>query len=645
MEDGRSIGKRRWTIGADASSGELTGGGIVARLWEKAKRRKDILALSGNRACWRARWTYGELFAEAAKLAAGLIDLGIRPGERVGLIGENCDAWILSDLALLSIGAIDVPRGGDASADEVSFCVGHAECTAAIVESAAQVAKLESVRGTLRTILIQKGEAPPGTLSMASVIERGAKLLSQDAACVTRRLAAVSDSDVATIIYTSGTTGNPKGVMLTHANILHNVAFVPTLLDLKERQRFLSFLPSWHSFERTIDYVVLDSGMELHYSSKWTVREDFQKVSPHFVCGVPRLWETYYNNVIGGISKLTGWKRRLIDGSLNGSRIGIAAYRRARGLVADERGVVAPPPLLRKLCEFTTAFLFLPAHLLANLLVYSKLRRAFGGKIGAMISGGGALPAHVDEFYSRAGLKLLNGYGLTESSPVISVRSPKRNILGTIGRPISETDVRILGEAGESLKPGQKGVICAKGPQIMRGYYKNPSASEAALTKDGWLNTGDIGMLSTAGDLMITGRAKDTIVLMGGENVEPEPIETAITSSPYVADAILVGHGQKVLGALLVPDIAVLRTTWGIDKTVSDNDVLKDPRTEPLLRSEVATRISKSRGYRNFELVGRINILPRPFSVDDGTLTATMKKRRNVIEERYADTIRAFYAE
>jgi long-chain acyl-CoA synthetase len=260
-----------------------------------------------------------------------------------------------------------------------------------------------------------------------------------------------------------------------------------------------------------------------------------------------------------------------------------------------------------------------------------------------MVSGGGPLPAHVDEFCTRAGLPLLNGYGLTESSPVISVRRPGRNVLGTIGPPCPLTEVRIVDESGRDIGRQKRGVIQARGPQIMRGYWQNEAASRHALPGDGWLDTGDVGMLSSEGDLIITGRAKDTLVLMGGENVEPESMEAAITSSPYISEALVVGHGQKTLAALLVPDSNALRSFLELAKDVPDLEVIRHPGTVEKLRREVADRISRSKGYRSFELIGRIHILERPFSVDDGTLTPTMKKKRSVIEERYAAAISSLF--
>ncbi len=620
-------------------------GGILARLERSAVARQERTALVGNKNCRFPRLSYREMFDLVAKVAAGLHALGLRRGDHIGLIAENSDLWLISDLACQSLGAVDVPRGADASAEEVEFCVGHAECVAAIVETGDLVPKLRSARQNLRQVVVLRGEAPPGTITIDAVIAQGEATLAQDPNLLARSRAAINPDDLATIIYTSGTTGNPKGVMLSHANLLQNVAIVPEVLHLAEGGKFLSFLPAWHSFERVLDYVVLDSGMEIHYSSKWTLREDFQRVRPEFVAGVPRLWETFHGTVMSGIEKLSRGKRRLVDFALSSSQRHAQITRLVRGESLDPQGGYKRPGPISKLGLSLERAAHWPGHWLAQKLVYTKLKKALGGSTRVIISGGGPLPAHVDEFYVQAGLPFLNGYGMTESSPVISVRVPERNILGTIGPPIPLTEVRIVDEQGKILGRGQRGVIQARGHQVMQGYFRNPTATKAALPGDGWLDTGDIGMLSERGDLIITGRAKDTIVLRGGENVEPEPLEATLTASPWIAEAVLVGHGEKTLAALLVPNTTNLREKFGLPNSVKEAEMAADPRIVQLLKDEVAARIAKKRGHRNFELVGRVHVLDRPFTIEEGTLTATMKKRRGAIEARYAELIQGLFSD
>lgn len=620
-------------------------GGVPGRLRERARTLGRRSALFGGRNGRYGRLAYEDLLGEVDALAAGLKQIGVQRGDKIGLVSENFDLWLVSDLALLSLGAVDVPRGGDAPESEVAFCLSHAECTGAIVESRKDLEKLGSIRDRLAFVLILRGEAEEGCISFAQVRDMGIAALAGDRDLVEREVAAISHDDLATIIYTSGTTGNPKGVMLSHGNLLHNICVIPSILTLPEGGRYISFLPSWHTFERTIEYVALDHGMEIHYSSKWHLKQDLPRVRPHFLVGVPRLWETFMSSVSGKVNDARGLGGSLVRGALNGSRQRTECLRRLRRLDVREDGVVPRTGPVQKAGDLLLMLLLSLPHWLADRLVYRKLRSALGGNVQVAVSGGGPLPHHVDEFLTRARVPLLNGYGLTESSPVISVRRPGCNRLHTIGPPVELTEVRIVGEAGETLPPGQKGVIQARGPQIMRGYYANSEATRNAVDPEGWLNTGDIGMLSTEGDILITGRAKDTIVLRGGENIEPEPIEAFLCSSPLIAECMLVGHGEKVLGVLVVPDLATARRALGIQDETSDGEILELPALRARIAAEIAERVSSKNGYRSYERIGRLHIIDKPFSVEDGTLTATMKKKRAVIEDRYQDVIRCLYAD
>lgn len=622
----------------------MAAGGIPGRLRRAARGREDLTALVGNKACRHESLTYSRLWSLVDSFAAGLLELGCDTGDHIGLVAENSDLWLIADLAVLSLGAVDVPRGGDASAAEVEFCVSHAKCRAAIVESAAHVEKLGAARAALDWVVVLRGDAPEGALTFDQVVERGATRLQANPTEIADRAASVDPTALATIIYTSGTTGNPKGVMLTHTNIAHNIVSLPEVVDFKPQGRFLSFLPSWHSFERAVEYIVLDQGLELHYSSKWTLKDDFGRIRPDFVCGVPRVWETFYNSLIGALEKKGGAARKLVGGALAGSKTHTEARRRLRGWKIVD-GKIQRPNAIEKLGCLATAAVTWAPHALADKLIYSKLRAALGGRVNAAVSGGGPLPAHVDEFMTRAGVPLLNGYGLTESSPVICVRTARRNILGTIGKPVLMTEVRIVGDDGNDVGLCKRGVIQARGPQVMRGYFENESATRAALPGDGWLDTGDVGMLSSEGDVMITGRAKDTIVLRGGENVEPEPIETELCSSPSIAEALVIGHGQKTLGVLVVPDPSAVATAIGLPGRPDLSDIASNDEAIAHLKAEVGRLINGQRGYRHFERIGRVHVLDTPFSIDDGTLTATMKKRRQVIESKYADLITSLFGE
>ncbi|HYC76686.1 MAG TPA: long-chain fatty acid--CoA ligase [Planctomycetota bacterium] len=618
-------------------------GGLFGRIRRRAEPRLDLPALFGDARCTAPRLTYRELFRRVETAAAGFLDLGVRAGDRVGVVAENFDLWMVCDLALLSLGAVTVPRGGDAGDDEIVFCLGHAECRFAVFETGALHDRARPRLPGLEACVILRGAAD-GAVSWEVLSERGAARLARGGDAELReRLEAVRSDDLATIVYTSGTTGNPKGVMLAHGNILHNLRALPQLFDFRPGMKFVSFLPTWHTFERTVEYVVLDNGLELHYSSKRTLKADLTRVAPDFLVGVPRVWETFFQGVLQALEKAPPRRKAFAERLLAASRTYHRLLRRARGRALERDGRVARPSWTAQIGLRLGAFTAFPGEWLARRTVYAKLKAALGGRLAICISGGGPLPPEVEDFFLRAGLPFYNGYGLTETAPVACVRTPDRNIAGTIGRPLPETEIRIVGDDGRDLGRLKKGVIQIRGPQVMRGYWRNERATAACLTPDGWFDTGDVGLLTDEGDVVITGRAKDTIVLRGGENVEPENIETALSASPVILDVVVVGHAQKALGALIVPDWDVVRARRPGLPQAAPEALADRPEVAELLRAEVSALICRERGFRVFECVTKVCCLPRPFSPEEGTLTHTLKKRRNVIEERFADRIRALF--
>jgi long-chain acyl-CoA synthetase len=620
-------------------------GGIYGRLRARSGARGDALALVGDARSVRPSTTYEELFAHVDAAAAGFYAAGVRKGVRVGVASDNFDRWIVSDLALLSLGAVSVPRGADASPQEIGFCFAHAECEFALFETAALYDRCRAELPPLRRVVILKGPAPAGALAFDDLAAAGRDATSAGKDGLAAVRDAVASDDLATIVYTSGTTGNPKGVMLTHGNVLHNLRALPRLFAFRPGMRFLSFLPTWHTFERTVEYVCLDNGLEIHYSSKRALKADLARIRPDFLVGVPRVWETLYQGVVSGLEKLPAKKRAFVDRILAGSRAFHRARRRAFGLAAERDGAVPTAGYPAKIGLLLGMAATYPAERLARRLVYSKLLAALGGRLSIAISGGGPLPLEIEEFFLRAGVPFYNGYGLTETAPVACVRRPDRNVLGTIGPPLPETQVRVVGEDGADLGRRRKGVIQIRGPQVMRGYWKNEAATRACLSADGWFDSGDVGLVADDGEIMITGRAKDTLVLRGGENVEPENIETALAASPCFVDIVVVGHAQKALGALVVPDYEVVRTRLGGLPEVPAEQLSRHPAVERLVRAEISAVVSSERGFRTFEMIGRFACLPTPFSTEDGTLTPTMKKKRRVIEERYAALIASLFAD
>ncbi len=606
---------------------------LIAALFQSLRRneRRPALVTPAREGGGDREITFGELIELAARAADGLRSLRLRPGEPVVLLSENRERWLVADLALQALGCPDAPRGAEAPADEIDYIVGKLRTRVAFVERPELLKKLRAGGSTLETVILLSGE-PPAARQGGQGQQRqrsGVTLLTFDellsradaTGSVARLEASVAErraDEVATIVFTSGTTGRPKGVVLTQGNLGSNLAQVLEVLDfVPAGGTLLSILPPWHMFERMVEYALLSLGLRVVYSDRRHFAKDLARLRPQALAAVPRLWQLMMEGVRAKLAAAPKARRRLVELALS------IAQRRER-----QRRFRGTPPSL-------ALALLAPLDALLRRLVLSKVAAALGVdglRGGLAISGGGTLPDHVDLFFAALGVELLNGYGLTETSPVLTLRRAERNAGGTIGPPLARTEIAVRDpESGALLGPGLRGVIHARGPQVMRGYFEEAEATAAVLAQDGWFDTGDLGHTTAEGDLVITGRAKDTIVLLSGENVEPEPIENALTSSPWIEQAVVVGQDRKFLAALIV---------------ARHRDDPATPTGEALyavLRREIDERSGPRRGFRSHERIARFHVLPRPLTVEEGFLSQTLKVKRGVVQERLAAEIEALY--
>ncbi|MCX7633939.1 MAG: long-chain fatty acid--CoA ligase [Turneriella sp.] len=590
--------------------------------------------------------TYGEVLEEAENFGIALMELGLKPGDHVGLLADNRVEWITADIAVILNGAADVPRGTDVTTEEIKYIMTHAECSICIVENEATLRKLQSVitETPVKTVIVldPKFKDPAGKIkTLRELAAHGATLREKQLSALRERAMSVKPEDLYTIIYTSGTTGLPKGVMLTHRNIAYNINEVPKAIGLRPDDSMLSLLPVWHIFERAVDYGAIAKGIPIYYTNVRDVREDFAKVRPTFMPSAPRLWESLYQGIMQRIEKAEPARRTLFQIAYRIAR----EYKKAVDYLAGNELMLKPETTeerIRRTLESLAiaAALYIPAQL-ADRVVFSKIREALGGRFRGSISGGGALPAHVDEFFNVIGIPVYEGYGMTECSPIISVRTEGRIIQGSVGFVPNGTEVAILNEKGERVPTGEKGVIHVRGPQVMKGYYKNPEATAKALSPDGWLNTGDIGFFSYNNTLSIRGRAKETIVLLGGENVEPVPIENKLLEDAQINQVIVVGQDKKTLTALIWPNLEKVKEVTGMEidpkSDLNANAVLREHFSKIIKR-----QISAENGFKSFERVTDFRFLPKPMEVGD-ELTNLLKMKRNVIAEKYAQLIESMY--
>ncbi len=595
--------------------------------------------------------SFRELHERGRNLATGLIALGVEPREHIALLADNRLEWIVCDCAVQLCGAADVPRGTDVTESEIRYILEHADTRLAFVENAATLAKLRQSRVSgLRHVIVMDSafEKTEDTLRMADVEASGKELRAGGDRRVEARLEAIRPEDLFTLIYTSGTTGTPKGVQLTHANMISQIRNLP--LELLPDDRALSILPIWHSYERVFEMLAMSNGVSTYYTTIRHLGEDLHSVKPTVMCSAPRLWENLYHKIFTNVEKATPARRALFHLAYRSA----VKVKRARRFFSGQQLDLAG----RSLAE---TFALLVRHLV-NLAIFTipyrtldgvvlkKLRGVVGGDFRGTISGGGALQPHVDEFFNFIGIPVLEGYGLTETSPVLAVRTWKNLVIGTVGPLYPETEIRIVDlNTGEVLYPnirhpgrgrGLRGEIHAKGPQIMAGYYKDPE-NTARILKDGWLNTGDIGLMTFNDCLKIVGRSKDTIVLLSGENVEPLPIENKLTESTLVDQCMIVGQDQKFLGALVVPHLDAFRAA-GLEAD-SVTSLAEDETARSLVDAEIRRMVSAETGFKAFERIGSWQFVPKSFEIGD-ELTATLKIRRHVVTDKYAPLIASMYS-
>ena len=566
------------------------------------------------------RWlpiSYAELLERVHAVSAGLLDLGIVPGDRVALLSENRPEWAITDYACLAARCADVPVYPSLPAKQIEYILRDAGAVAVCVSTRTQLDKILEIRGSLphlrQVIAFDPGLEGDGVMGFDALMTRGRAAKPKWPAWREDALAAVPD-DLATLIYTSGTTGEPKGVMLTHGNITSNVVASCMALDVADGDECLSLLPLSHIFERMAGhYLMFQSGVVISYAeSIEAVPRNLVEVRPTICCAVPRLYEKIYAGALEAASQGPALKKKIFFWA---RRVGVEWTRRT---------------LAGKVIPFDLRM----AHAVADRLVFRKIRARLGGRLRFFISGGAPLAVEIAEFFYGAGVPILEGYGLTETSPVISVNTPDRIKLGTVGQPLQGVEVKIADD----------GEILTRGPHVMRGYYNKSEATREALTPDGWFRTGDIGVLDAQGFLRITDRKKDIIVTAGGKNVAPQPIEGMLKLNKFISGAVMLGDRKKFPIALLVPNFERLEA-WARENNLkwsTREELAARPEVEEFLASEAQKSL---RDVAHFELPKRFLILPRDFSIESGELTPKLSVRRRVVEERYAPQIAELYAD
>jgi long-chain acyl-CoA synthetase len=564
--------------------------------------------------------TAERLLERVRNVALGLYRLGIRKGDRIAILAESGPLWSITDYAVLSNGAVNVPIYPTQPPHQVEYILRESEPKLLFVSTARQMKRVDAALKqfpNLRIVTFQPMADGENLISFASVEEEGARLAAEQPELYDAISSDVHAGDLASIIYTSGTTGEPKGVMLTHSNVTFNTLASGTFLRIEPDGVMLSFLPLSHIFERMVLYLCFHRGVQINYATGIeTVAADIQEVRPTLMSTVPRLLEKIYARMQKNAADSGGLRKRIFDWSLGVAR---------RSAQLSTRG--APlPPLLQLQREIADRF------------VFAKLREAVGGKIRRMVSGGAALPSELALVFTGAGIPVLQGYGLTETSPVIAVNTLEHNRVGSVGRPLPGLEIKIA----------QDGEILTRGPHVFQGYFNKAEDTVAAFTdepaeSERWFKTGDIGLFDPDGFLFITDRKKDLIKTSGGKYVAPQMIEGLLNQSEFIEQAVIVGDKRKYVSALIVPDFERLRA-WAKDQgipTANKQELIADRRVVDMIKADV-NRLTRE--LADYEKVKRIGLLAEEFTIDGGELTPTLKVKRRVVEEKYGELIESLYS-
>lgn len=597
--------------------------------------------------------TYRELDHQVQALAASFLHLlGVQRGELVALTCNNRAEWMLCSLAIHAIGAVDVPRAADTPAEILNAILRHAEPVVAILERASL---LESARGSvpgLRAAVVI--DAPAGVpvagangsfpvYTLADLLSAGEDFLAQHPGEIERLRETVASDDIATIIYTSGTTGAPKGVTLTHGNFMLNISNLPKLIGA-ERERFLSVLQPWHAYERQLQLMGLSIGGCIYYSSITRIRGDLKTVRPTIIATVPEIWVTLYKGIFQKIDAETPSRQRLVRWLIDRS----LTHAQAQRVLKDQEPLTHEQGSLARATSRASARVVsagtAPFHAAAKRVLFNQIHENMGGCLKYAIVGGGPLPEKVDEFFDAAGLPLMEGYGMTEGIVVIALRDPERRMIRTAGHIVDGMESRILDDQGRPCATGELGRLHVRGPNIMRGYYKNPERTAEVLTDDGWLITGDLARSYVDGSIRIYSRLDDTVVLTTGKNVDAAYLENELRACEWVDRAVVVGNGKPFVAAFVLPSKTHLEN---LAKQLSISfselrEVAHDPRVVEHYRAMAVRVTSNGQKFAPHERVRRVVLWMDDLQIGR-EITQTLKLRREEFNRLYATEIEKLY--
>ncbi len=604
---------------------------------------------------------YHDFYQTALDFAGGLLKRNVLRGERIGLISDDRKEWQQADMGLLALGCVDTPRGCDASEADLSYILSFAECKIVIAENNAQIKKILNIKDKLpdlKTLIAfdaveddQKSrcsELGIEFFQFTDVVADGHEWRKENPDVVEGELDKGQWDDLATIIFTSGTTGTPKGVMLTHGNFITQLDELDERIFMNPGEKALCVLPVWHVFMRECEYVIMSQAAGMCYSKPIgsILLADFLKLNPHLLPAVPRVFEAVYDGIWKKMRKTGGVTLALFTFFVNEAilwdKIDTKLRRKTARFGSDHLGLWWPLLVLPWL-------LLYPVKLLGGLLVFRKIRAMLGKNFRAGIAGGGAYPENIDRFFWAVGVNVVEGYGLTETAPVVSVRPIACPVMRTVGTAIRGVEVRVVDDDGIVLGKCKKGSLQVRGGTVMKGYYKRDDLTAKVMTSDGWFDTGDLAILTVDGEIQLRGRKKDTIVLMGGENIEPVPIEEKLNSSRYITTSVVLGTDEKgidqrYLSALILPNQEEVEQ-YARENSIefaSYETLLESEQIQKFFAAEIAALVNPKNGFKSFERINKFEFITKPFEVGV-ELSAKQEMMRYRIREIYKDKIALMY--
>ena len=603
--------------------------------------------------------TYKDFVNTMLDFSAGLLAIGEKEYSNIGLICDNRKEWLVCSMGIMATKSRDIPRGSEATIKDLSYILSFAECKTVVTENKILFNRILECKNELpalqNIIIINPSDSdlsnPKATglniFSYDEILSKGNNFRQNNPNKIEEIMLSGTEDDSATIIFTSGTTGTPKGVELTHKNFLCQVEDISKRLPLKQGNKALCMLPVWHVYERELEYFLLHVGVALCYSKPAIsmLLADMKKVSPQFMATVPRIWDGIYNAIYKNIKS-----------TKKGAGIFFTIFTWAATSLKSLRNIIYNRcKYFRKRTVFYhvfSKFLYIPVIFLyplkwlGDMFYFQRVRNMLGGKFQIGMSGGGSLPLKLDKFFNSIGIRLVEGYGLTETAPICCIRNAKRPILGTIGKIMPYCQAKVVHRNGIECKPGEKGVLYIKGPNVMKGYYKQPELTSEVISEGEWFNTGDLVIKTYNGEIIVKGRQKDTIVLRSGENVEPLPIEDKLSESIYISQAVVVGQDENCLGALIIPDLDNI-CQYAKQQNIDFSDkkqLLKDEEIKKLIYKEMERLINTKNGFKPFEKIGKFVFLDKPFEVGV-ELSPKQGIIRYKINELYKAKISLMYAD